>query len=117
MSSHPTWYFRAGEKGLQRVLGPGVIMRVFVGRQIMLSFVEVSAETTTAIHSHPEEQWGYLLTGKCIRIQNGEEIEMEAGDFWLTPADVTHGIRTGAVPVQILDIFSPPRQLHAEPQP
>jgi hypothetical protein len=44
-----------------------------------------------------------------VRIQDGEEVHMEKGDFWHTPADTPHGVRTGATGAKILDIFSPPR--------
>ena len=50
-----------------------------------------------------------LLEGKCIRIQNGEEVEATVGDFWYTPGGVPHSIRTGDSSAVILDIFSPPR--------
>jgi quercetin dioxygenase-like cupin family protein len=75
----------------------------------MLSFVRIEPNTQGAIHKHPEEQWGLLLEGKCFRSQNGFEIEMSEGDFWYSPPNVLHGIRTSDSPAVILDIFSPPR--------
>jgi quercetin dioxygenase-like cupin family protein len=62
------------------------------------------------VHSHPQEQWGVLLEGECVRIQDGEEVAMKAGDFWHTPGGVAHGIRTAAVGATVLDVFSPPRE-------
>lgn len=76
----------------------------------MLSVVRIEPDSTGEIHSHPEEQWGILLEGECIRIQGGEEILMKAGDFWHTPGGVPHAIRTESVGAFVLDIFSPPRQ-------
>ena len=67
------------------------------------------------IHSHPEEQWGVLLEGKCTRIQGGEEMEAVAGEFWHTPGGVQHGVRTGDRPALVLDIFSPPRAEYKQP--
>jgi quercetin dioxygenase-like cupin family protein len=75
----------------------------------MLSVVRVEPNATGSIHSHPEEQWGVLLEGRCTRIQGGEEVEASVGDFWHTPGGVSHGIRTGSDGAVILDIFSPPR--------
>ncbi|MEK9720444.1 MAG: hypothetical protein VW257_05235, partial [Quisquiliibacterium sp.] len=46
---------------------------------------------------------------KCTRIQDGQEIEAVAGEFWCTPGGVSHGVRTGAEGAVVLDIFSPPR--------
>ncbi len=81
----------------------------------MLSLVEVAPNTTGTVHSHPEEQWGYLLKGECVRLQGGEEVAMQAGSFWFTPANTPHGIRTGASGATVLDIFSPPRHAYTEP--
>jgi quercetin dioxygenase-like cupin family protein len=109
------WYFRSPSEGLARTLSPGVVTHVVAGERVMLSFVEVEPHTTSPIHSHPEEQWGYLLSGSCVRIQGPAEIPMHAGDFWCTPSNVVHGIRTGPEHARILDIFSPPRGPYVRP--
>ncbi len=105
------WLFNlhSDPRGIARKLGEGLNASVFAGEQVMLSVVRIEPHATGAIHSHPEEQWGVLLEGKCTRIQAGEEIEANAGDFWQTPGGVAHGIRTGAEGALVLDIFSPPR--------
>ena len=117
MASDPAskWYFRSSDPGLPRVLGPGVATRIFFGRNVMFSLVEIAPHTISAFHSHPEEQWGYLLEGECIRTQDGEEVAMQAGDFWYTPANVLHGVRTEAKGARVLDVFSPPRELYTKP--
>ncbi|HVB48918.1 MAG TPA: cupin domain-containing protein, partial [Burkholderiales bacterium] len=76
----------------------------------MLSVVRIEPHATGTVHSHPQEQWGVLLEGECVRIQGGEERAMRAGDFWHTPGGVPHGIHTGALGATVLDIFSPPRE-------
>jgi quercetin dioxygenase-like cupin family protein len=75
----------------------------------MLSVVRIEPQSQGQIHSHPEEQWGVLLEGECIRVQDGEEVPVKVGDFWHTPGDVPHGIRTEEQGALVLDIFSPPR--------
>lgn len=105
------WVFNLGDQaqGISRTLAEGITTRVFCGDQAMLSVVRVAPHTTGTVHSHPQEQWGVLLEGACVRIQGGEEVAMKAGDFWHTPGGVAHGIRTGAQGAVVLDIFSPPR--------
>jgi len=103
------WYFRSPTEGLRRTLSIGVVTHVVCGDRVMLSFVEIEPHTSSPVHSHPEEQWGYLIAGTCVRIQGDEQIEMAAGDFWFTPANVPHAVRTGSHSARILDIFSPPR--------
>jgi len=109
---HPEWAFnvKSEAQGIVRQLGEGLNARIFVGDNSMLSVVHIEPNSTGKIHKHPEEQWGFLIEGECIRIQGDEEFAAEAGDFWHTPGNVLHGIRTGAVGAVVLDIFSPPRQ-------
>lgn len=98
------------EQGIRRDLGPGLNTRIFVGDHSMLSVVTLEPNAQGAIHSHPQEQWGVLLEGDAVRIQDGEEVRVKAGDFWRTPGGVAHGIRAGAQGARILDVFSPPRE-------
>jgi quercetin dioxygenase-like cupin family protein len=109
------WYFRAGDDGLTRRLQDGIVTHIFFGQNIMLSLAEIAPNTISTVHSHPEEQWGYLLEGECVRIQGGEEMQMKEGDFWYTPPDTPHGVRTGESGAKIMDIFSPPRRAYKEP--
>lgn len=106
-----TWIFNRykDERAIVRQLGEGITARIFVGTNSMLSFVHLDPFSEGEIHQHPEEQWGILLEGKCTRIQDGDEFEMEMGDFWITPSNVLHSLRTSEIPAVILDVFSPPR--------
>jgi len=110
--SKAAWMFQlSGDaRGIARKLGEGINTSIFPGQQVMLSVVRVDPNSSGTIHSHPEEQWGVLLEGKCTRIQGGEEVEAAAGDFWYTPGGVPHSVRTGDAGAVILDIFSPPRE-------
>ena len=107
-----SWVFNIDEEsqGIPRTLTEGITTRVFCGDRVMLSVVRIEPHTTGTVHSHPEEQWGLLLEGDCVRIQGGEEIAMKPGDFWHTPSGVPHGIRTGDLGATVLDVFSPPRE-------
>ena len=98
------------EHGIPRELTQGISTRIFVGEQAMLSVVSIEADARGKVHSHPEEQWGYLLEGSGIRVQDGKEHAVTAGDFWRTPGGVPHGFIGGESGAKILDIFSPPRE-------
>ncbi len=110
----PPWLFHLADeaKGIPRKLAEGITTRIFVGDHVMLSVVRIAPHSTGAVHSHPEEQWGVLLEGRCVRIQDGQEVEVEAGAFWRSPGGVPHGIRTGEAGALVLDIFSPPREAY-----
>lgn len=100
------------DQGIFRELAPGVSTRVFVGDKAMLSVATLAANAESEVHSHAEKQWGVLLEGEVVRYQDGKEVAVKAGDFWLTPGGVPHSVRAGANGARILDIFSPPREAY-----
>lgn len=100
---------RNDEFGVSRTLADGLNARIIAGEQSMLSVVDIEPHSTGELHSHPEEQWGVLLEGECIRTQDGEAVHVKRGDFWHTPAGTEHTIETGEAGALVLDVFSPPR--------
>ena len=108
------WVFNrdSDTNAIVRKLSEDIRARIFVGKGSMLSFVTLPPHAQGSIHKHPEEQWGVLLEGTCIRLQDDQEVQMQVGDFWYTPSNVVHGIRTTDQTALILDIFSPPREAY-----
>ena len=115
MGDKKTWYYKSKEDGVFRRLTDTITTHIFMGDNIMFSLADIGPNTEPTIHSHTEEQWGILLEGECVRIQDGEAVAMKKGDFWRTPANTPHGIRTGATGATVLDIFSPPRAAYTKP--
>jgi quercetin dioxygenase-like cupin family protein len=103
-------FHTVGEEGILRQLAPGIAARVFPGVHVMLSVVTIEPHSSSPVHSHPNEQWGVCLEGEWIRVQDGEERRVRAGDFWQTPPNVLHGGRTLDRRCVVLDIFAPPRE-------
>ena len=101
-------------QGIQRELAPGLNTRIFVGDQAMLSVVRMEPGAEGSIHAHDEEQWGIILEGDGVRIQDGAEVPVKVGDFWRTPGGVTHGFRAGPAGALVIDIFSPPRKAYTK---
>lgn len=95
--------------GIHRQLAEGLETRIFPGDNAMLSIVRIEPGREGAVHAHPQEQWGVLLEGGGVRIQDGVEHTVGAGDFWRTPGGVPHGFRAGPEGALIVDVFSPPR--------
>lgn len=98
--------------GLDRNLAPGIDTTIFCGDQAMISVVRLGPGTKGQIHSHPEEQWGICQSGSGVRVQDGARIPVKAGDFWLTPGDVPHGIEAGEDGLVVMDLFAPPRDAY-----
>ena len=97
------------ELGIFRELTDGITTRVFPGDEAMLSIVRVDPNAQGKIHSHSEEQWGFLIKGSLTRLQDGKQFEVSAGDFWRTPGGVMHGVIGGPDGAVILDVFAPLR--------
>jgi quercetin dioxygenase-like cupin family protein len=60
-------------------------------------------------HAHPNEQSGYVISGKFrIAFSNYDQL-LEAGDTYTIPANVEHSIEI-IIPGEVVDFFTPPRQ-------
>ncbi len=107
---NPSCFHSLREGGIPRQLAPGITARIFPGVNAMLSVVTMEPHSTSPVHSHPNEQWGVCLEGEWIRVQDGTEHHVGAGEFWQTPPNVPHGGRTLDRECVVLDIFAPPRE-------
>jgi quercetin dioxygenase-like cupin family protein len=112
-----TWAFNLHDEssGIKRSLASGISARIYPGDHAMVSVVRFDPNSIGTIHSHSEEQWGFLLKGECLRIQGDESVCMKAGDFWHTPGGVPHAIHAGSTGAIVLDVFSPPRPEYSQP--
>lgn len=59
-------------------------------------------------HSHPNEQSGYVLSGRYIVTIGGDTHELKSGDSYTVPAGVEHELVIAEEGL-VLDVFSPPR--------
>jgi quercetin dioxygenase-like cupin family protein len=103
------------DQGIFRELADGMTTRVFPGEQAMISIVRIEPDKQGRIHSHPQEQWGFCVRGSGLRTQQGEVVQVSAGDFWRTPGDVEHGFTAGPDGAVIFDVFAPPREEYKNP--
>ncbi len=60
-------------------------------------------------HSHPQEQTGYLVSGKIILVIAGEEFEVNPGDSWVIPGDAEHSAKIIEDSVAV-EVFAPVRE-------
>ncbi len=61
------------------------------------------------VHSHPQEQTGYLLSGRMILTIAGNDHAMRPGDSWTIPGGVEHGVRVLEASV-VIEVFAPGRE-------
>jgi quercetin dioxygenase-like cupin family protein len=79
------------------------------GKDSMITKMLYKAEDRVPVHKHPNEQSGYVISGK-YRLRFGEfDQEIVPGDSYSIPKNVEHSIEIIEAG-EVLDCFSPPRQ-------
>ena len=60
-------------------------------------------------HTHPNEQSGYVISGRYRIVIEGAAHDIGPGDSYSIPRDVAHWIEI-IEPGEVVDFFSPPRK-------
>lgn len=98
----------ASKDGYKKML-EGISMKTLVhGEKTHMVEFFVKKGCTVPLHSHPNEQSGYLVSGQ-IRFTGEQEILCNPGDSWCFAADIEHGA-TALEDSVIIEVFSPPRE-------
>ena len=103
-------YFVDAENRDPMSLVPGARTRTFWGENILLSLVEIDANSEVPTHTHPHEQAGMLVEGELEMGVAGEVKLLKPGDMYIIPGGVEHYAKCGDVTALALDIFSPVRE-------
>lgn len=102
-------FYKKDDAGYREAV-QGVAMKTLVhGDNTLCTEFRLQAGHLLPMHSHEQEQTGYLVSGS-IKLTIGEEsFEVEAGDSWCIPGNVIHGaeVRTDAVAIEV---FAPVRK-------
>lgn len=92
---------------------PLIDRRRVIGDNMMVSEVHLQPGFEVPTHSHENEQFVIMLSGRCIFGLGAEgspqrrEIDMRGGDVLVLPSNLPHSCRA-IEPTHILDLFSPP---------
>ncbi|MCK4786150.1 MAG: cupin domain-containing protein [Desulfobacteraceae bacterium] len=79
------------------------------GQKSMVTKMLYKSEDNVPYHKHPNEQSGYVLSGK-YRMRFGEHDQVIGpGDSYTIPGDVEHSIEIIEAG-EVLDFFTPPRE-------
>ncbi len=60
------------------------------GDRIIVGLMRMKAGTGAELHSHPNEQWIYVLEGTFHAVIDGKEIEVKPGSVLYIPANTMH---------------------------
>jgi quercetin dioxygenase-like cupin family protein len=79
------------------------------GPESMVTKMLYKKEDKVPFHKHPNEQSGYVISGKYKIIFGNNDQMIGPGDSYSIPRDVEHWIEI-IEPGEVLDFFSPPRK-------
>jgi quercetin dioxygenase-like cupin family protein len=90
---------------------PGVhLSQLAAGESMSVQGFYIEPDAVVPEHSHHHEQAGYVAAGTLTFVIDGETYPVAAGDSYVVPGDVPHSAENrGDVPVEGVDVFSPPR--------
>ena len=92
-------------------LGGGVRRKVLAySKNLMNVELHIEKGAKGAMHSHPHEQIGYVISGSLVFHEAGkEDVTLKTGDSYYVAPNVEHGIDC-LTDVKLLDIFTPMRE-------
>lgn len=70
--------------------------------------VSIKPNQTTSVSYHKvSEEIYYVISGRGVAVLDGVEFFLQAGDFLRLPPGTTHGFRTEAEGLEMLDMHAP----------
>jgi quercetin dioxygenase-like cupin family protein len=91
---------------------PGVhLTQLVAGERTSVQHFHIEPGAVVPEHSHEHEQAGYVVRGTATFLRDGEETEIVSpGESYVLSPDEPHAVENRAdVPVEGIDVFSPPR--------
>lgn len=93
---------QAGEGTTRKVLS--------YSKDMMLCELHFEKGAVGAVHAHPHEQIGYIVSGRLIYQEEGKlDKELGTGDCYQVAPNVRHGVKI-LEPTVLIDIFTPMRE-------
>ncbi len=65
---------------------------VVEGELTQVGVMTIPAGQSSAPHTHPNEQWIYLMAGRMLAVVDGEEREIGPGELVYIPAGTVHSV-------------------------
>lgn len=80
-----------------------------IGKDSMVTKMLYKSTDFVPFHQHPNEQSGYVISGKYKLKFSGEEFLLSEGDTYSIPANMEHSIEIIEAG-QVVDVFTPIRK-------
>ncbi len=94
----------------QEELAPGAWSHLVAGKEAVVSFLTIPAETYFPLHQHVAEQIMVVVEGYIDQIIDGKMYRVNKGDVIVMPSNILHGGYVRDEDCKIIDIFAPARE-------
>ena len=109
-------FYKRSNNGYKQVLAGIKLKTLVYGDKTLFAEFRLEKDSQLPRHAHPQEQTGYLISGR-IRLSIGEDtFEVEPGDSWCIPGHVEHRAEILEDSVAI-EVFSPVREDYLPDKP
>jgi quercetin dioxygenase-like cupin family protein len=86
-------------------------IKAITGDKLQLIWARFEPGGEYETHSHPHEQFSFMVEGKMRLFVGDQEKVVGPGDIWYAPPNVVHGGKLlGDAPVLFVDVFTPIRE-------
>jgi quercetin dioxygenase-like cupin family protein len=87
----------------------GITIKPVIGAAVLVQEVILEPGSVAPVHTHDEEQLGYIVRGSCEFTDGETHWELGPGDCYHAPPGAPHGARGLSEGCVLIDVFAPPR--------
>ena len=99
---------KKSDEGLVRMLEGVTRQNLALGEKTHMIKFFFEKGSAVPVHSHSQEQTGYLIKGKIVLTIDGVEHEIAEGDSWSIGGNISHGAAMTEDSIAV-EVFSPLR--------
>lgn len=91
-------------------ISDGITAKPILGKRLSIQEVVLAPNAVFSLHTHGEEQMGYVVSG-AMDFTDGEHTwRLGPGDLYYAPSGSPHGATATDEGCVVVDAFSPPRE-------
>ena len=97
------------QDALKRVFKGVSLDSLAVGEKSMVTKMNYIEGNFADMHSHPQEQSGYIISGRYLMTVEDKESVLTSGDTYAIPGNVPHSFKVLEAG-EVVDVFTPHRK-------
>jgi quercetin dioxygenase-like cupin family protein len=91
-------------------VAPHIVARSLTGTELSVSVFDLEPHAVVPRHSHPNEEFGYVISGSLsLSVNEGEAHNISAGESFFVCPNESHTAVASESGCQLLEFYAPPR--------